>query len=763
MDLERDLDPRKAVRPAESPALWPAVGLLAGTQAAACLSEPPYALSALLLALGLALARPSGLVVAALALGLINAAYRAAAEPPAAPRRPVEVVAIVSGHPTTQGDRVLFRSRARSWRCGRAVKRVSFDLQVTMPADSAPPPIGTVVRLRGYLKRSPGFANIAPIEPGSWRLHLKSDRFLSVDAPAGGWLAGAGRLRRGVEARLAPFESSSRGAALVRALLLGDRSELPKQWRQALNRSGLAHLLAVSGLHVGLLAIVLSFAGVVMPRRLRFLPAAAGLVIYLLLVGPRPPVLRASAMGLLAIVAIWLDRPPRALNALAGCAAALVLLDPPIVARLGFQLSFAATAGILVLMPLYAERWAALPLALRRSLATTSAAQVATLPWIAPLAGGLHPLAPVLNLVAIPLLVVALLLSFLWLGAAWGFPPLARVTLPVLDAATWPLEALASLPPGPGFLLPVALTRWGAGVLAVAFLGLGLWPRRAFRVAVLLALAVQTGARPAAPGEVEMVMFDVGQGEAVLLRDGPFAVLVDGGGWRHGDLGGRLLVPSLAALGVRRLDAVVLTHPDLDHCGGLVDLTRYLPVGEVWMGPGWVDDRCAAELLAAPAARWRVLWQGEVETLGRWRLEVLHPPAGLRRGRNDRSLVLSASVLGHGVLLTGDIEAATERNLARDRRRRGDRAPVDILKVAHHGSKTSTVERFLRVIDPRLALISSGLRNPCRHPHPATLERLRAAGVRVLRTDRSGMLRLRLRRGRWACELPGAPRAISEN
>ncbi len=760
MEHAGNIEPTPA--PRASPALVPAAGVLAGTCAAPYLSVLTPAAAVALIAFGLALGKRAGWAVVALGAGLLNVAVRPAAEPAAVPRWPVEVVAAVSGHAVRHDDSTFFPARVRHWSRGHTVRRAGFDLQVTMPPDAAPPAIGSIVRLRGYLRRSPGYANQPPTDLGRWRMRIKSARFLSIEQPPGALTALAGRLRRRAEEALAGPPAPvarGRGLALARALLLGDRSRLPGSWQAALRRCGLAHVLAVSGLHVGLLAVVLLLAGAALPSRLRYLPAVLGIGVYLLLIGPRPAVLRASLMGLLALAAPALHPPPPALNALACCAAALALIDPSIAGRLGFQLSVAATAGILVLMPVYARRWTALPPALRRPLAAAVAAQLVTLPWTLPLAGGVHPLAPVLNLVAVPLLAVFLLLSFIWLAVAVVMGGAAGALLvPLLDVAASPLELLARLPPAAAFFLPLSV----AGVPAAAACAAALWrPAWAARAALLAALLLQTGAEPQArnsppPPVPEVVMFDVGQGDAVLLRDGARTVLVDGGGWPHGDFGARILVPALAAIGIGRLDAVVLTHPDRDHCGGLVDLIRYLPVAEVWTSPGWTGGGCAAELLSGPALRWRVLWRGEVEYAGRWRLEVLHPPAGRRRGRNDRSLVLAARVPGHRLLLTGDIEAAAERQLVR---KQPETLAAGVLKIAHHGSRSSTGSAFLRAVAPRIALVSAGVGNNHRHPHPQVLERLRGAGVRVLRTDRSGMIRLRLRAsGKISIELPGAPR-----
>lgn len=759
--------------PAVSPALLPAAGLVAGL---ALMPRGGVSVVAAggLVALGLALASRAGLVIATTAMGLLCAGLAPPSEPRFESWRPVEVVGVVRSHPARHDERTQLWVQVSRLRQGLSVSGVTFDLAASLPLALPAPPIGTTVRLRGYLRRSAGYANLVRRDPGPWRLYLKSERFLSAETPPKGLAALAGALRRRAEAVLTEHDPGRPGLRLLRALVFGDRSALPKAWQQALQRSGLAHILAVSGLHVGLLAAALVLAGALLPDRWRWLPAVLGLIVYGLLVGPRPAVLRASIMGLLMIAALRCHRPPQTLNALAACVALMVLQDPSIVARLGFQLSVAATAGILLLAPALDRRWVWLPALVRQPLAVTVAAQLATAPWILPLTGGIQGVAPLANLLAVPYLVVFLASAFVWLGVASVCPSAAATLLPLLDAATQPVAALAALPPGYATFLPLGVA--GPGALFGAAVGLTacLWPRLAGRCLTVCWLAILTGSgdstQPRLPSP-EIALIDVGQGDATLLRDGSRAVLVDGGGWRYGDLGGRVVLPALAALGVRQLDAVVATHPDRDHCAGLVDVARYMPVGEVWVGPGWVEDRCAAELLTLPRLRWRVLWRGEEERVGRWRLRVLHPRAGQRRARNDRSLVIFAELDRYRLWLTGDIEASGERQLARDLaadrsrvspidRQRGPR--VDILKVAHHGSKTSTTEAFLRRVRPQLALISAGPGNLYGHPHRRTLRRLEAHGVKVLRTDLSGMVRLKLRASHLAIELPGSPRLIAE-
>jgi competence protein ComEC len=251
-------------------------------------------------------------------------------------------------------------------------------------------------------------------------------------------------------------------------------------------------------------------------------------------------------------------------------------------------------------------------------------------------------------------------------------------------------------------------------------------------------------------------MLDVGQGDAILLRDGDRAILVDGGGSRGGDIGGRALLPALLGEGVKHLDALVMTHPDNDHCGGLVDISAYLPVREVWMAPGWDRAGCAGRLLDLPGVRARFLSRGQRLTLGRWRLTVLHPTPDDHKPVNERSLVLLAEANGRRALLTGDVEKGGERDLvdccAQDLR-------ADLLKVAHHGSRTSSTADFLDAVKPRLALISVGVGNVYHHPSPEIVERLRDHHARVLRTDRAGEIVVRFGADRrLRIEMPGAPK-----
>lgn len=391
----------------KSPAVVPALGLLLGTLLAPRMVYLPLAAVVALLAFALALRKRPAWFLAAFAMGLCNAI--AQGFPPADPAahgfdlgRPVEIAGPATSHPIVRQDRRLVRMRADRLRQGHRISTLPLELWLSLPSDARATlddglTLGARVRLRGYLRRSPGLANGQAAErPSLWRLRLKSERFLTVEAPAAWALARVDRLRRGVEQLFASRNADSRSLALVRSLVLADRSHLPMSWQQSLRRSGLVHLLAVSGLHIGLLTLLLLLLGTPLGFRPRLLLVVLGVIVYLLLIGPGPSALRASAMGLLAALSLISQRPPQALNTLACGVAILVLWEPAMVVDLGFQLSVAATAGILLLAPEpetradratcggsdSAPRGSAIPIPawLRRPLAVSFAAQLATRP-----------------------------------------------------------------------------------------------------------------------------------------------------------------------------------------------------------------------------------------------------------------------------------------------------------------------------------------------------------------------------------------------
>ncbi|TNF71509.1 MAG: DNA internalization-related competence protein ComEC/Rec2 [Acidobacteria bacterium] len=744
--------------------LAPVAALVAGATVGGPATAVSIPLVTVLLALGLTLRRGAGWNVAALALGLLGAATDGGRLPTDRhlfpdQQRPVTLVGHLAGHWSEHQERLSVPLRVETLRQGTRVESWPMTISLSLPAGE-PPPAGYRFRVRGYVRRSAGFANHPPVPAGRWRLWVKSrvliepepgsrDIELLVDRMQ--WL------RRRLDEALRTGSGTRPGAIITRTLVLGERWATPVSWRRALRRAGMSHLLALSGLHVGLLVGISLVVGAGLPPGGRFAVVGVAVVLYLLVAGPRPSLLRASAMVLVAWTSLRLERPPVAANLLPLVAGGMVLIEPGLPRDLGFCLTVAATAGIIHLAPIFARRWTVLPDRLRLPLATTVAAQLATMPWALPAFHLVTPLAPLWNLLAIPWTALTLTGCLIWSCVALILPPVGRLVLPLLDLLAWPYAALGSITPARTLAWPLHLSPPAATLLAVAVGAICLQPKRLLAPAIVCLAACRLAAPGAPAAAPEIIVLDVGQGESVLLRQGSRAVLVDGGGWRFGDIGGRVVLPVLAELGVRRLEAVVLSHPDLDHCGGLLDIVGYLPVGEIWTAPGWTATRCARQLVSKPGLPVRVLWAGESAVVGDWQLLALHPRAGDRRGRNDRSLVLAASAAGHCVLLTGDVEAGGERQLIVALAEMA--SGCDILKVPHHGSSSSTSVALLEALSPRLALISAGVHNRYGHPSAETLDRLTRRGIRVLRTDRHGMIRLTLHRsGPIHIGLPGSPR-----
>ncbi len=755
-----------------SPMLLPAAAFAAGVLLAFHASSLPIPLLAALGLLALALGRRTGTSLAFLSFGLLAAAVRLGL--PASPldsfdrESPIEAVVQVAGHWIADDEGWSAPSRIVRLRQGDRVESPPFDVILHLPDPEEPPPaFGSTLRVKSYLTRSPGFANRAPVPPGPWRLRVKSRRLMEVESPPGAVACLSSGLRLRLErayGEAGPESTDGRqGKALARALVLGDASRLPLPWKRGLRVTGVYHLMSVSGVHVALVAGAVWLLAFRLHRNLRLALMLSSILLYLLLVGPLPALVRSAVMASLAVAALLAKRPPAAANAL-GWAVILLLADRPDTALSpAFQLTAAATAGLLLLAPPLARRWRSrfVPSWLVKALAASAGAQLATIPWALPKFHLLSPLAPWLNLPAVPWTGLALVASLLWTAVALVSPSLAAALLPVLDWLAAPFSWPSRTPPEVWFPLPALLSPAGAWLLAAVLTALLFLPaRRSLAVVAVLAACLGVCAAAGWPGsgrpDPELAMIDVGQGDSILLRDGDRAILVDGGGWLNGDLGGRVLLPALLAEGVRRLDALVMTHPDRDHCGGLVDIAAYLPVDEVWTAPGWDLSGCAGRLLAIPGVRTRFLARGQRRELGRWRLTVLHPEADDRHEVNERSLVLLTEVHGRRVLLTGDIESWAEHHLA-DCCARSLR--TDILKVAHHGSRTSSTATFLDAASPRLALISAGVNNLYHHPAPDVVERLEEHGARILRTDRSGEILVRFQEdGRLRIETPGAPR-----
>jgi competence protein ComEC len=545
-----------------------------------------------------------------------------------------------------------------------------------------------------------------------------------------------------------------REAALARGFVLGEDEGVDEATKEDFRRSGLSHLLAVSGQNVTLLALLamplLGALGI--PLRERLFWVLALIVVYVPVAGAGPSIQRAGVMGALGLLATLGGRRSSRFYALAVAAGVTLAVDPGVAADVGWQLSFAAVLGILLLASrlrkgimarLGAGPWRR---ALADGVAMTVAATLATAPLIAFHFETFSTTTLVANVLALPAVAPAM-----WLGMCGaGLAQLPGVPLELLNG----LNALLL-----AYIAQVAdwcaAPEWaelrihlGAGGLIVAYAGLAVavllcwkWPSYAFAsAAVVLATLVPLpgwgGAQAGPSPGLRVTVLDVGQGDAILLQpaNAP-AVLVDGGPRGAG------LIRKLEEAGVAGLGAAVVTHDQSDHAGGIEELLGAIPVERLLFA------RLGRDLLgeaAAAGAETEQIVAGEELRSGGLRLRVLWPPPELlgpaARGEdpNQLALVMAASWRGFTMLLATDAEAEAVPL---------DPGPIDVLKVAHHGSEDAGLGALLERTQPELALISVGEENPYGHPTAATLATLERHRVPTLRTDADGAIEIAVGRG----------------
>jgi competence protein ComEC len=560
--------------------------------------------------------------------------------------------------------------------------------------------------------------------------------------------------REAVRSRFFAQLGATPAAGILAALAVGDqRAIAAEEWR-LFSRTGVTHLMSISGLHVtlvsGLFAWLVGFfwrrvpgAALRLPARKAAAAAAIAAALgYTLLAGFAVPALRTFYMVSVVAAALWAGRMASPARTLALALGAVVLADPWAPLAPGFWLSFGAVALIFYVATGWTERESRLKQYGRIQWAIS----VGLAPAALLLFGQISLAGPLANAVAIPL--VSAVITPLALGAA--VLPLPEV----LDAGAWLVQWLLQ------FLewcaaLPGAL--WQQHVppawsVAAALAGVA-WllaprgvPGRACGVA-LMAPAFYVMPPAPAGGEAWITAFDVGQGLAVMVRTASRTLLYDAGPvfGAESDSGGRVLVPALRAAGLGSVDLMILTHEDADHIGGALTvlesvevarLASSLPAGHALNTLVEGPRRCIA------GTAWE--WDGV-------RFELVHPPGrheSLRR--NDQSCVLRVASTGGAMLLTGDIERSAESTLVEHGT---DFLKADVLLVPHHGSRSSSSREFIAAVAPRWAVVTAGYRSRFGHPSAEVLERYRAAGVSILRTDLDGAVFVRL--GPGAVEASG--------
>ena len=519
--------------------------------------------------------------------------------------------------------------------------------------------------------------------------------------------------------------------------------------------SGTGHILAVSGIHMAIVFVTISYVLriVVRKRRLRAVIVMIAVLLFALMAGARASAMRAAIMVIAYMVADLFDREPDAPTALALSALILLGWQPDLLFDAGFQLSYLSVASVLLFANGLYSRLDFLPRYLRGPLSVSTTVQLLPFPVAIHIFHVFPLLAPLTNLIVLPLFAIALWLTFLTTTTALVLPWVAPLFGHALVPIVWLIRSIAAAVAKPGFthvtvVSPTALAMfayWGA---IVAWTGAVAAARRRWIAAgIVLSLITLVFWRPVSP-EPEVVFLDVGHGDSAFVRSpgGPTLLVDAGDSSRYSGAGKWIIAPFLWANHTGRLDYLAITHPDRDHIGGAFYILDWFPVGEVLLGASATDRPLEQELLRLCHERGvpvRRLHQGDAFDLGGIRVEALHPPTDwpATRDVNDGSLVLRLHWEDETVLLTGDAERDAETALAAADCRAG------ILKVPHHGSRTSSSLPFIRAVEPRHAIVSTGGATGRESVNAGVLARYQAQDIRVWRTDWLGGIRLTRRDG----------------
>ena len=618
--------------------------------------------------------------------------------------------------------------------------------------------IGETWRLVVRLRRPRGYANPVRFDYELWLLgaRIGATGYVVADARnerLAGAVSGRAALRQRLVRRIEDSLGRNDASAVLMAVTVGARHRIDRgQWeRYAI--SGTSHLMAISGLHIGLAAgaaFVLGWLAAAPLLRSRS-PRDAGLgcalcaaCLYAWISGFAVPAQRAMLMALPVTLALLLRREPAAERILALACLLVFACDPLAIHAPGFKLSFAAVALLLWLARQRsvsgaghsAAAWRRAGHGLRRLGALQCCLLVGLLPLTVSLFGRAPVAAPLVNLLVLPVFnfvtVPAGLLGLLLDGplapAGEGLLQAAgasvRVVLAVVDRTADLAAARIDVAAVSGFMIAVALL---PALYAAAPPG---FPGRRLGLAAAAALCLQRPAAPP-PGCFDLAVLDVGHGLAVVLRTHRRVLLYDSGPAFHagGDAAQLVVVPYLRSLGVGVLDLVVISHGDADHAGGVQTVLDAVAVRQLLAGGPLPIEH--PQLACRSGQAW--LWD-------RVRFSMLHPGLYPRTSDNDASCVLEVRAGDHGALLTGDIEGPVERHLARS----AALSAVDVVLVPHHGSRTSSRPALVEATRPSFAIVSSGYGNRWGFPVTEVVDRWRNAGAEVLNTAASGAITLRI-------------------
>lgn len=558
-------------------------------------------------------------------------------------------------------------------------------------------------------------------------------------------------------------------AKFIKTIILGERWLLPSDISEDFAQTGLAHILSISGLHVGFILAGISFIldRFYLSRISAFSIKTFIIVLYCALIGAPHTAIRSTIMAIVYLGGQVLDKKADPLNTISIAAFCILLLNPLAIMDVGFQLSFIAVLGIISFYERFNQKFIHFPRYIRVSISTTLAAQIGVWPIIAYNFNTISPISLIANIVLVPLAGLLIILSFLFIPII-TILPIAGNSLGLILSSLCNMiiqinRFMSNIPLGFMYIISLPVIFIICYYVFLFVMSKGGDRFKIYRNKLLICLIcvmIFSVVMPFFDHSFKVVFVDVGQGDCIYIRTPDRKnILVDGGGrpkWQGGDfdVGKDIVVPFLLKNGVGSIDLMVASHGHDDHIGGLVSVAGMLPVKNIMYYPSrdksetynslmYLSNEKKIKHIRASAGQRYKIGQNVY-------MDVLYPPNDqdivnrlYEQNENNLSLVLLVQYGDSKLLLTGDIEQGVERYLASQ-----GMIPVDILKVPHHGSSTSSSEDFLNEISPKGAIIQVG-KNNFGHPNPEVINRLEDRDVAIFRNDINGAIICTYKKGKW--------------